>query len=376
MKKILFITGTRADFGKIKRLMRYVDGRPDMELHVLVTGMHMMKLYGATHLEVRRENFKNIYLVANQYSGEPMCSILGTTISVIARIADDVEPDMLVVHGDRLEALAGATVGALSNTLVCHIEGGELSGTIDDLIRHSVSKLAHIHMVANQEARQRLIQMGEDERNIYIIGSPDLDVMSAADLPDIEAVKQHYGIRFGEYAVSLFHPVTTEEDRALDHALSYFQALKESGQDYVVIYPNNDTGSRSILDALVMHEGYEKFATFPSVRFEYFLTLLKHASFIIGNSSAGVREAPFYGVPSVNVGTRQSRRFFGPSVTNCGYGAAEILAAIATARHKGRSPPSAWFGDGDSVSKFASALECEHFWRTPVQKPFVDARLR
>lgn len=374
MKKVLFLTGTRADFGKIKRLMHFVDRHEDMELHVLVTGMHMMKLYGATHLEVRRESFDNMYLVANQYSGEPMCSVLGNTISIVSRIADEVRPDLIVVHGDRLEALAGATVGALSNTLVCHIEGGELSGTVDELIRHSISKLAHIHMVANEEARQRLIQMGEDPSSVFVVGSPDLDVMGSDDLPDLQSVKRHYDIEFDDYAISLFHPVTTEEGQMLDHALSYFSALQESNRNYVVIYPNNDTGSRAILDALEMYQRYERFLIIPSVRFESFLTLLKNASFIIGNSSAGIREAPFYGIPSINVGTRQSRRFAGKSVTNCGYASREVLGAIKQVASVGSFEPSAWFGDGNSVKRFADAIDTDRFWHTPVQKSFVDIR--
>lgn len=372
MKRILFLTGTRADFGKLKYLMHYVNEHPDMELHVLVTGMHMLKRYGGTHLEVRKESFSNIYLVSNQHPGEPMCSVFGNTVSIVSRIAKEIAPDMIVVHGDRLEALAGATVGALSNTLVCHIEGGELSGTIDDLIRHSVSKLAHIHMVANTEAQARLLQMGEDRASVFIIGSPDLDVMTSSDLPSLQAVREHYQIDFESYAVAMFHPVTTEEDNIGDYAEQFFSALQQSGRNYVVVFPNNDAGSDAILHVIDKQCGSPRFTVFPSVRFEYFLTLLKHADFIIGNSSAGVREAPFYGVPTVNVGTRQTRRFFGPSIVNCSYATVDVCDAIAQVGKHRTLEKSQWFGDGRSVQKFAEALGLASIWETPVQKSFVD----
>ncbi|TEA78019.1 UDP-N-acetylglucosamine 2-epimerase [Allopusillimonas ginsengisoli] len=372
MKKILFLTGTRADFGKLKKLMRFVEGRADMELHVAVTGMHMLKLYGATYLEVRREQFEHVYLFSNQYAGEPMSSVLGNTVSMLSRLVDEVQPDLIVVHGDRIEALAGATVGALTGILVCHIEGGELSGTVDDLIRHSVTKLSHLHMVANEEARTRLIQMGEDAHHIYIIGSPDLDAMSAADLPSLCDAKARYNVGFDAYALAIFHPVTTERSHIQDYARWFFEALSRSGDRYIVIYPNNDLGSQEILDTLHGYRNCDRFRIFPSIRFEYFLTFLKHALYIVGNSSAGVREAPFYGVPAVNVGTRQHRRSRIGAIVSTDYRIEAILEGIDKVKHLKRCAPSAWFGDGDSVRKFKQAITTDSFWRTPVQKSFVD----
>ncbi|SAI28636.1 UDP-N-acetylglucosamine 2-epimerase [Bordetella trematum] len=372
MKKIFFLTGTRAEFGKLKPLMRYVERSQDLELHVLVTGMHMLKRYGSTYKEVKKESFQNLYMISNQHIDEPMCSIFGNTVSLISRLVHELSPDLIVVHGDRLEAMAGASVGALSNTLVCHIEGGELSGTVDDLIRHSVSKLAHIHMVANDQAKQRLIQMGEGEESVYVIGSPDLDAMIAPDLPEISAVKQHYGIGFDKYAVAMFHPVTSEVNSMRQYARNFFEALRNSGKNYIVIYPNNDLGSSDILAELESMLGSPRFAIFPSLGFERFLVLLKNAEFMIGNSSAGIREAPFYGVPSVNVGTRQSRRHFSAGIVNCGYGKDEVLAAIQEIEQVPRIPGDVTFGDGGSVKHFADALASEAFWSTSFQKEFRD----
>ncbi len=371
-RKIVFITGTRADFGKLKPLMRYLEQRSDIELHVIVTGMHMLKLYGSTYLEVKREGFTHIYCVANQHANEPMCSIMGNSVCLFSRLIGEIAPHLIVVHGDRLEALAGATVGALSNTLVCHIEGGELSGTVDDLIRHAVTKLAHIHMVANDDAAARLVQLGECGSNIYVIGSPDLDVMRSDTLPTLQQALAHYQIPFADFAVAMFHPVTSEEVDMPAYAKAFFTALEKSGDHYVVVYPNNDAGTSAILSEINKYKGHKRFSIYPSVRFEYFLTLLKNANYIIGNSSAGIREAPFYGVPTVNVGTRQNRRYFCESIFNCGYQERSILEAIQQAKSYPSRKPSMPFGDGNSVEKFARALDSAGFWQTPFQKSFID----
>lgn len=371
MKKILFVTGTRADFGKIKSLMSVVENSDQFELHVLVTGMHMMKRYGSTYLEVKKENYTNIYMTSNQNEGEPMSSVLGSTITIMTRLVNAIEPDLIVVHGDRLEALAGATVGALSHIRVCHIEGGELSGTIDDSIRHSVSKLSHIHMVANEEAKTRLLQLGEKENSIFIIGSPDLDVMNSKNLPSLEEAKTHYNIGFDEYGIVMFHPVTSEEHEIRKYAQNLFRALDKSDKNYIVVYPNNDTGSAKILSVISDYEENPRFKCYPSLGFEYFLVLLKNSSFLIGNSSAGVREAPFYGLPSINIGTRQNARFRGKTVIDCGYEEADITNALSRLKDV-QVEKSTWFGDGSSTEKFAEYIASKEFWQIPVQKVFVD----
>ncbi|NNH00044.1 UDP-N-acetylglucosamine 2-epimerase [Acinetobacter sp. ANC 5414] len=371
MKKFFFITGTRADFGKIKPLMNYIEGHPEFELHVFVTGMHMMQRYGGTFREVIKQGYVNVYLQSNQYLNEPMSSVLGNTISAFSKSVEEIKPDMIVVHGDRLEALAGATVGALANCLVCHIEGGELSGTVDDIIRHSISKLSHIHMVANESAKSRLIQMGESENKIFIIGSPDLDVMSSSNLPKLEDVKRRYNIDFDKYAICMFHPVTTEYSEFKQYATNFFKAINESEKNYIVIYPNNDLGSDFIIDEIKKLD-ILKNKIFPSVEFESFLVLLENSEFIIGNSSAGIREASFYGVPTVNVGTRQNKRFFSKSIINCSYVTNDILDAINKCLLLENIEISHEFGDGSSISRFKDAINSENFWNTLLQKDFVE----
>ncbi len=376
-KRILFLTGTRADFGKLMLLMRAVRAHPDYQCEIFVTGMHTLKVYGNTVNEIYKAGFKDeVHVYMNQHLDEPMEMVLANTIQGLSRYIHEQCPDLVVIHGDRVEALAGAIAGTFSNTLVCHIEGGERSGTVDEIIRHAVSKLSHLHFVANDEARTRLLQMGECDESITVIGSPDIDVMMSDLLPKIEKTLARYEIGFDDYGIVLFHPVTTEIDDMQRYAEQFVDALMASERNYVVIYPNNDEGASHILRAYERLEGNPRFRVFPSIGFEHFLTLLKHTRFIIGNSSAGVREAPVYGVRTINVGTRQHGRFESSSVTNTPYETEAIVETIRKiAAMDGRAARSLHFGRGDSVVRFMEAIAEPDFWETSRQKNFRDIAL-
>lgn len=189
-KKIVVLTGTRADYGKLKPLMQKLDSDDRFEMHIFVTGMHLLSKYGYTCDEVMNSGFRRIHKFINQNTADRMDQILSKTILGLSDFIREINPDLLIVHGDRVEALAGATVGALNNILTAHIEGGEVSGTVDELIRHAVTKLSHVHFVSNEEASSRLKQLGEDEKTIHVIGSPDIDVMTSKNLPSIGEVKR------------------------------------------------------------------------------------------------------------------------------------------------------------------------------------------
>lgn len=368
-RKVVFLTGTRADFGKLKSLIGILQNKKSFEVHIFATGMHMDKKYGFTVNEIEKCGFSNIYRYINHDHEASMDITLSRTIEGFANYLRMVEPDLVVVHGDRIEALAGATVGALNNILVAHIEGGELSGTVDELIRHAVSKLSHVHFVANEDAKRRLCQMGECDDNIFIIGSPDMDAMRSDHLPALEEVKQYYQIPFSEFAISMFHPVTTEVADMDEYAENYISALEKTGLNFVVIYPNNDKGSEIIFNKIKRLQGNGRFKIFPSVRFEYFLVLLKHALFICGNSSAGIREAPFYGIPTVNVGTRQNGRTDNPDIIHTGYSTDNILAGIENALRQ-KVVPRQLFGNGESDKQFEEILNTPEFWNISKQKIF------
>lgn len=371
-KKVLFVSGTRADFGKIKPLIQQVKESGNFEYQIFVTGMHMLSVYGMTVYEIQKAGFDNIYSFINQDSAitSQMDLVLATTVQGLAYYVREYKPDLLVVHGDRVESLAGAIVGSLNNILVAHIEGGERSGTIDELIRHAITKLSHIHFVANDEARNRLVQMGEVPDSIFVIGSPDIDVMLSDQLPSIDAVREKYEIPFREYGILIYHPVTTEVEDLAAHIRNVVDALIESRVNYVVIYPNNDIGADIILNELKRLDGKPNVKLIPSMRFEHFLSLLKNASVIVGNSSAGIREAPVYGVPTINIGTRQLNRFEYESIINVDYDQHAILKALRNLPHSVK--PSLHFGKGESAKLFFAQLNSKSLWETPRQKQFVD----
>ena len=370
-KKILFLTGTRADFGKLKSLMRKLQGDPCYELHVFVTGMHMLAKYGYTCAEVENAGFPNLFKFINQNTSDRMDNILAKTIGGLSDYVRELRPDLLVIHGDRVEALAGAVVGALNNILVGHVEGGEVSGTVDELIRHAVSKLSHVHFVANIAASQRLAQLGERKSSIYIIGSPDMDAMQSSALPTLSEVRQRYGISYADYAIVLFHPVTSEIADLRRQTRALVDDLISSALNYVVIYPNNDHGTEIILDEYERLKGLQQFRIYPSLRFEHFLTLMKNAQFIVGNSSAGVREAPHLGLPAINLGSRQQHRVEHSGVINSEARRGLISSAIDSALTLAVEP-KAIFGDGRSAELFHGIVGDPVFWEHSTQKYFVD----
>lgn len=373
MKKILFLTGTRADFGKIKSLIQTLEQQQDFEVFVFVTGMHLQELYGYTLIEIERCNFKNVFTFKNHTHETTMDLTLAKTIEGLSSYCKTINPDMIVVHGDRVETLAGAIVGSLNNILVAHIEGGEVSGTVDELIRHSVSKLSHVHFVSNKQAEKRVLQMGEVKESIFTIGSPDIDIMFSNNLPDLETVKKYYEIPFNKFAIVMFHPVTTEIHAMQQYAINFVTALLEDDHNYVVIYPNNDLGSQFVLTAYEKLKEKPRFRIFPSLRFEYFLTLLKNSQFIIGNSSAGIREAPYYGIPIINIGTRQQNRAVHADSINVDYSKGAIVGALERIdSHKSHSIEDN-FGQGNSAELFLECLQKSDIWSLNHQKQFRDS---
>jgi UDP-N-acetylglucosamine 2-epimerase (hydrolysing) len=372
MKRILFISGTRADFGKLKPLINAVKNCSEFEYQIFGTGMHMLSKYGSTIKEIRKSGFDKLFVYMNQVDGESMEVILANTIMGLSRYLHENQVDLIVVHGDRVEALAGATVGALRNILVAHVEGGEISGTIDELMRHAISKLSHLHFVSNITAEKRLKQLGEDEDTIYTIGSPDIDVMMSNELPSIELVKQHYQVSFKDYALAILHPVTTDlTENQKSHANIFVDALLASNDNFIMIYPNNDSGSEHIFKAYEKLENNPRFRIYPSLRFEYFLTLLKKSKYLIGNSSAGIHEAPIYGVPTINIGSRQKNRFKNSSIVDVDFDANLILNNIVNLESSVRHRSTSHYGDGKSAEKFLNALK-GNIWSIPNQKQFKD----
>lgn len=371
-RSVLFVTGTRADFGKLRGVMLAVQDSPVLSARVVVTGMHLLRRYGYTVHEIERAGLRNLHLIPNQIDGEPMALVLANTVHALGRLVHEERPDAIVVHGDRVEALAGALVGSLGNVRVIHIEGGELSGTVDDAIRHSISKHAHVHLVANENAQDRLNQLGEESERIFVVGSPEVDVLTSDDLPTLDEVRHHYTIPFAEYGVLVIHPVTTEPAANRPNAAVVVDAVLADGGNWVVIDPNNDEGCIDVRLELERLTG-PRFVRLPSMRFEYFVTLMKYAQLILGNSSSGAREAPVLGTPSVSVGSRQRSRTLSDAVRFVPPVPADITAAVAAARG-GRVPRENGFGLPGAQARILALLESEQVWKPSLYKEFVDQR--
>ena len=365
-KKLLFVTGTRADFGKLEPLARAAQ-EAGFEVGFFITGMHMMKRYGDTRLEVKRFAGAEFFEFVNQREGDALDFILSKTILGFSDFVHEHRPDLVIIHGDRVEALAASIVCAMRYIRSAHIEGGEVSGTIDESIRHCNTKLCATHFVSSEAARQRVLALGEAPDRVYNIGSPELDTHARPSGVTLEDVKARYAIPFDDYGIVIFHPVTSEQDTMGAQAQALFGALAASGKHFVVIAPNNDPGTDDIF-AVIETLPKERFRLIPSMRFNYFSELMKNASAMIGNSSAGVREAPFLGLPSLDVGTRQNNRAQSSSVRACSSADTDaVLDFIATCwALKSATDPA--YGHGLASAQFVEKISARPFWQIGFQK--------
>jgi UDP-N-acetylglucosamine 2-epimerase (hydrolysing) len=369
-RHLLFLTGTRADFGKLEPLAAAARDAGH-RVTFFVTGMHMMDRYGLTRNEVRRMPGVTVHEYVNQTEGDPQDLILARTVTGFSDYVRQANPDLILLHGDRIEALAGALVAATNYIRSAHVEGGEVSGTIDEVFRHCNTKLCTHHFVSSEAAARRVRALGEPAETIHPIGSPELDFHARPSGVTLDEVRQRYAIPFADYGIVTFHPVTSEQDTIGQQATDLFAALEASGRNFVTIAPNNDPGSAAIFQAL---ENLPKtrFRLLPSMRFSHFSELMKNAACMVGNSSAGVREAPFLGLPSLDIGTRQTNRSDAPSVTACeAADRATILDYLST--HWGRqATPHDGFGQGSAAERFVETIARPEFWSLSLQKAFRD----
>lgn len=370
MKRVTFVTGTRADFGKIEPLAIALRDT-GFAVSFFVTGMHMMDRYGLTKIEVARVDGVAITEFENQSEGDPQDKVLTSTVNGFSAYCADFKPDLVVVHGDRVEALACSLVCAMNYIRCAHIEGGEVSGTIDEIFRHCNTKLAAAHFVSSEQAADRVKAMGEPADTIYTIGSPELDAHAAPTGLSLQEVKTYYDIPFDDYGIVVFHPVTSEADQMGAQARALFDSLTASARNFVVIAPNNDPGSADIFDVLGTLDP-QHFVQMPSMRFLYFSELLRNASALIGNSSAGVREAPFLGVPSLNIGSRQNNRASAPSITDARANDHAKIDRFLTDTWGTSFGRDTGFGRGDTAQRFVAVLQNPGFWARGLQKEFVD----
>ena len=368
-KKIIFLTSTRADFSHQKVLIDKCVESDGFSPFIFVTGTHMNKEYGETVQEVNKCNYDNVFYFLNYEKGDTMDIVLSKTIAGFSDCVKKTNPDLIVVFADRFEAMAGAIVGSFNNILTVHVQSGDISGTIDNSIRHAISKLCHSHMVSSRNSFNRLSSMGEVSDHIWYIGTPGLDSILDNNFDNIYSVKHKHNITFDDYSIFVFHPVTTELEMIEEQIHNAIEAIIESSRNYIIIDPNCDMGSYLIRDYYAKIKYPDNIKIFKSFSHKDFLTLLKYSNFIIGNSSAGIIEAPFMGVPSINIGSRQDGRSLSDSILNCDCKKDDILKAIDK-MFDAKFEKSYSYGYGDSGERFIDILRDEEFWEIRKQKKY------
>ena len=333
-RKILYITGTRADYGLMKSVLKAIEKHPKLELEIVATGIHIMPEFGMTFNEIKKDNFK-IHAIDATYENdnkEAMASFIGKFIQQLTKKVIEIKPDIILLLGDRGEMLAGAIVGAYLTIPVAHIHGGDITSTVDEFSRHAITKLAHIHFPATEKSAERIIRMGEDPSNVFVVGAPGLDTILNEKLVEPEVLSEKYTLELSKPILLVVqHPVTTEVNDAPDHIHETLEAFLELKYQTILIYPNADAGGREMIEAIKKYEKYPFIKTFKSIPYKAFLSLMMIASVMVGNSSSGIIEAPSFGLPVVNIGSRQKGRERAENVMDVGYDKEEIKAAIKKA---------------------------------------------
>ena len=363
-RKVTYVTGTRADYGLFSEALKRIRENPQFELGVIVTGMHLESQFGMTVSEVEADGMPIVARVPNLESGDTGAAQARSVGRALLGITDALvkfQPDVLIVLGDRGEMLAGAAAAVHLDIAVAHVHGGEVSGTVDELVRHAITKLSHVHLTATEDAAQRVTKMGERRENVHVVGATGLDYLRRFEpIPPAE-ISRDVGFDVTRpFVIFTQHPVTGELAEAPAQMEASLRALEGTRLQVVATYPNSDAGGRSMIEVLKEWKG-DWLHVFPSLGQRKFATLLKETKAIVGNSSSGIIEAPFFGVPAVNVGTRQAGRLRAGNVLDVGYDSAAIREGIDCAVNdeafRGRvlEAPSP-YGDGHAGERIVELL--------------------
>lgn len=358
VRKIIYLSGTRADFGLMQSTLQQLASVAD--LSVAVTGMHLHADFGGTAGEIRAASLRicgEILTDSASRTPEGMSAGIGQCILGMTRLLLKEKPDILLLLGDRGEMLGGA-IAALHLGIVCvHVHGGERSGTLDEPVRHAISKLSHYHLVATQESRERLIRMGEMPARIQVTGAPGLDdIMALADLSRADCTKALRLPSVVPFVLAIFHPVVQQAGDAYDQTRAILLALRRTGLPVVWVEPNSDAGSQEIHRALAEVELPAGSGRVPHLARPLFCAAMKHCAAMVGNSSAGIIEAASFGTPVVNIGDRQRLRERNNNVQDVGPDADAIEAAIKQSVLHGKWPCNNRFGDGSAGQRISANL--------------------
>lgn len=374
-EKILFVTERRADYSKLRPVIRAVIDSGKFDYYLVVTGSHLMKRHGYTINEIKSDGFriyKKFKMFRENETDDPsaMTAAFGRAVLSLTKIIRSLKPDIIFSGFDIGGNFAAAIIGAHMNIHVAHLEGGEITGTIDEPIRHATSKFAHIHFTSNKEATRRLVKMGEDPRHIFTVGNPSLDAIKSLKIVPRSELEKEFGIDLQKPLILVVqHTVTTEINDIDRYFLETIHAVKELDIQSIIIAGNTDAGSQKIRKII----RNSKMTHYDHLTFTKYISLLRHTSAIVGNSSSGIMEAPFLRVPSVNVGTRQEGRGKTASIINVGYDRAEIKKAIRKALSDKKflaavKKQKSLHGDGTAAKRIVRILEGLDLKKIPIQK--------
>jgi UDP-hydrolysing UDP-N-acetyl-D-glucosamine 2-epimerase len=376
IRRIVYITGTRADYGLMKLTLDKINHNDFLSLQLIVTGMHLMDEFGNSLHEIENDGFSHRIvntIIENDFKGSSI-QYIGKFLISISQIIPSIKPNIILLLGDRAEMLAGAIVGAYFGIPVAHVHGGERSSTVDDTIRHAITKLSNIHFTATSESAKRIKKMGENPSYIFNVGAPGLDQILSSQLLSPHEIADIYKINLSQpLLVVIQHPVTSEIDTAAIQMRETMEAVLESNEQAIAIYPNADPGGRKMIEIINEYKNYSRIKIYKNISHKEFLSLMQICSVLIGNSSSGIIESPSFKVPSINVGTRQNNRERAISVIDVGYNKTEILRAIHLALYNESFKDSIKnivnpYGDGHASDRIVNVLSSIPLTQDLLQK--------
>lgn len=363
MRKVCVITGNRSDYARVRSIMKEIKKHNDLELSTIVMGSHLLDDYGKSVNDLKKDGFKIDFIAHTLTSGNDavaMAKSTGLCTSEIATILGFSKPDIVLVNGDRFDILGAVIASSLSNIPVVHVQGGETTGSIDESIRHAITKLSHIHFVSTKTAYERVLRMGESPNNIFEVGCPTVDVITSLKIQSREKVCEKYNLDKNKpFILVIQHSVTTELEDCKRQMRETLSAISELGIQTRMYYPNVDAGSKDMVREIRYFKEHGKLENVELWKHhpqEEFLNILYHCGCIVGNSSAGIREACYYGTPTVNIGTRQNGRERGKNVIDVDYNKDEIKKAIIHSLEHGKYPKEHVYGKEGASRKIVEIL--------------------
>lgn len=367
-RKVCVVVNSRANYGRIKSVLRAVRAHPALELQLLVGASALLYRFGNVREIMFQDGFEpdaTIYSIVEGETPTTMAKSTGLAIIELATIFENLKPDIVLTVADRFETMATAVAASYMNIPLAHTQGGEVTGSIDESVRHAVTKLAHLHFPATERAARNIIRMGEDPATVHMTGCPSIDLIADIDLSLPQNLFERYkGVGPDldpkqPYLVVLQHPVTTEYGLGFDQINETLHAVAATGIQAVWLWPNVDAGSDDISKGLRMYRERhldQRMHFYRNFSVEDYARLINSAACIVGNSSSALREGSFLGIPAVNIGSRQSGREHCSNVVYVGYNRAEIRAAIGQQVTHGPYPHSLLFGDGHAGERVAAVL--------------------